>query len=207
VRCLALIVAAACCVGCVKPIPLSSGIQPSRALSDKSSEKAGVVCSENLLRHVERASPSTLAGFATTYELELGAPLCNALTGSVEGSYRAAQRAASPHKGQYGRVVKFDLQSSSLHILPQPRGASRVAYTVSVVVERYGRDMERQSRNVVTATKLVDCRDVTNDIVREAVEAALQQVADDTWSLLVARLDGPRQHGGSAGPVPATPER
>ena len=191
----------------MKAIPLSSGIQPSRSLSDKSSEKAGVVCSGSLLGHVERANPSTLTGFATTYELQLGAPLCNALTGSVEGSYRAAQRAAAPHRGQFGRVVKFDLQNSSLHILRQGRGSSRVVYTVSVVVERYGRDMERLSRNVVTANKLVDCREVTNEVVREAVEAALQQVADDTWSLLVARLDGPRQHGGSSDLVPAAPQR
>ncbi|MGH7291597.1 MAG: hypothetical protein ACREJT_10335 [Myxococcota bacterium] len=163
--------------------------------------------SEALLGHVERANASTVAGFATTYELQLGAPLCNALTGSVEGSYRAAQRAVAPHTGQFGRVVKFDLQSSSLHILRQSRDSSRVVYTVSVVVERYGREMEQLSRNIVTANKLVDCRVVTDEVVREAVEGALQQVADDTWSLLVARLDGPRQHDASSERVPAAPER
>jgi hypothetical protein len=102
--------------------------------------------------------------------------------------------------------VKFDLQNSALHIMRQGGDTSRVVYTVSVVVERYGGDLQRLSRNVVTANKLVDCREVTDEVVREAVEAALQQVADDTWSLLVARLDGPRHHGASSERAPASPE-
>ena len=199
-RWLALLVAASCCTACVKPVVLSAAIQPGVSVADRSSEKAGVVCSPSLLGHVERARPSALAGYATAYEFELGEPLCNALFKSVEASYRAAQRATTPyHEGQYGRVIQFDLQNSSLSIVPQAKGSTRVAYTLSVVVERYGRDLRLMSRNVVTGNSLIDCKKVTDRVVKEAVEAALQQVADDASSLLVARLDGPR--------VPATRAR
>jgi len=199
-RRLALLVAAACCTACVKPVLLSAAIEPGLSGADRSSEKAGVVCSPSLLGHVERAHPSTLAGFATTWEFELGEPLCNALFKSVESSYRAAQRATTPyHKGQFGRVVQFDLRNSSLSIVPQAKGSTRVAYTLSVVVERYGRDLRLMSRNVVTGNSLVDCKKVTDRVVKQVVEAALQQIADDASSLLVARLDGPR--------VPASPQR
>ena len=199
-RWLALIVAAACCTACVKPVVLSAAIEPGRSGADRSSEKAGVVCSSNLLGHVERAHPSTLAGFATTWEFELGEPLCNALVKSVESSYRAAQRAAAPHKGQYGRVIQFDLQNSALSIAPHTKRSMRVTYTLTVVVEeRFGSDLRQLSRNAVIGNSLVDCRKVTDRVVKEAVEAALQQVADNASSLLVARLDGPR--------VPAAPKR
>jgi hypothetical protein len=206
-RCLAPILAAICCAGCVSSIDPSSAIRSRRAIADKSFEKAGVVCSPTLLGHVERASPSTPAGFATTYEIELGEALCNALVSSAEGSYRTVQRATTPHKGQYDRVIEFDLARSSLSIAPHERGSSRVAYTVSVVVERYGRDLQPLGRTVAHGNSLVDCTQVTDRVVREAVEAALQQVADDASSLLVARLEGPRQRGASPEPVPATPER
>ena len=204
-RGLALILAAVLCSACVKPVVLSAAIAPGHPSSDRSAEKAGVVCSNDLLEHVERANPSTLAGFATTWEFELGEPLCNALFKSVESSYRAAKRATTPyHKGQYARVIQFDLQNSSLSIEPRARGESRVAYTVSVVVERYGLDLRLQSRNVVTGNGLVDSRKVTDAVVKQAVEAALQQVADDASTLLLARIDGPRV---PASPVPASPER
>ena len=192
-RWLALILAAFGCMACVKPIALNAAIEPSLPHSDRSSEKAGVVCGEGLLSHVERAHPSTLVGFATTYEFELGEPLCNALLRSVESSYRAAQRAAAPHKGQYGRVIEFELRNSSLSIVPQAAGSTRVAYTLTVVVEeRYGFDLRQIGRNVVTGNSLVDCKKLTNQVVQDAVEAALQQVADSASDLLVARIDGPR---------------
>lgn len=199
-RWLALLVATSLCTGCVHPVELNGAPQPSASTADRSSEKAGVVCSAELLGHVERAHPSTLVGLATTYQFALGQPLCNALFKSVESSYRAALRASTPYyKGQYGRVVQFDLQNSSLAIVPQPNGSTRVTYTVSVIVERYGRDLQLQSRNVVTGNSLVDCRKLTDEVVQQVVEAALQEVADDATSLLVARIDGPR--------VPAAPER
>ena len=199
-RWLTPIAAASLCAACVNPVELNSAIAPSQSSSERSSEKAGVVCSPELLAHVERAYPSTLTGAATTYEFQLGEPLCNALFKSVEGSYRAAIRATTPyHRGQYARVIQFDLQNSSLSIVPRARGAMRVAYTLSVVVERYGLDLKLLGRNAVTGNGLVDCPKVTDEVVQQVVEAALQQVTDEATSLLVARLDGPR--------VPASPER
>lgn len=199
-RWLAPILATSLCAACVKPVTLNSAIQPSETPAERSSEKAGVVCSPNLLGHVERGGPSTLAGVATRFEFELGEPLCNALFRSVEGTYRAAVRATTPYyRGQYARVIQFDLQNSSLSITPRTRGQMRVAYTLSVVVERYGLDLKLIGRNAVTGNGLVDSRTVTDEVVRQAVEAALQQVADEATNLLVARLDGPR--------VPASPAR
>jgi hypothetical protein len=190
----ALLLTAALCAGCVKPIELGSPIEPRVELpASKSSEKAGVICGEGLLGHVERARPDTLGGFATTYELELGEPLCALLLRSVESSYRAAHRASMmPVRGQYGRIVRFDLQKSSLTIEPRPDGSMRVAYTISVVVERFGRELERLGTNVVSANRLIGCDEVTDEIVQRAVESALQEISDDASALLLARLDGPR---------------
>ncbi len=182
-RCLTLVLAAVCCAACVKTIELSHDIQPSRPTPAKSSEKAGVVCSESLLAGVARASD---------YQLELGEPLCNLLLRSVEGLYRSAQRATKPYVGEYGRVVQFDLQGSSLDIQRRRDGSIRVACSISVVVERYGRDLKRLSRQAVSGNGFVERRDATDVIIREAVETALQQVADNASSLLVAGLDGPR---------------
>ncbi len=199
-RWLAHLLAASFCTGCVHPVVVSSAIQPRQTVSDRSSEKAGVVCSADLLGHVERSSLGSLGGVPTRFEFELGEPLCNALFKSVAGSYRAAARATTPYyKGQYARVIQFDLQNSALSIVSRGRGAMRVAYTLSVVVERYGLDLKLLGRNAVTGNGLVDCRNVTDEVVRQAVEAALQQVADGATDLLVARLDGPR--------VPASPQR
>jgi len=167
----------------VKTVDLSRDIQPSRPIPARSSEKAGVVCSENLLGHVERAS---------YYKLALGEPLCAALLKSVEGSYRSAQRSAKPYAGEFGRVVQFDLVTSSLDIQKRSDGSIRVACSITVTVERYGRDLKRTSRQAVSGNAFVERRDATDVIVREAVEAALQQVADEASSLLVAGLDGPR---------------
>lgn len=147
------------------------------------------MCSERLLDHVERASSGV---FAASYELELGEPLCSVLLRTVEATHRAAQRAlVAPLPGEYGRMVQLDLQTSSLHILPQGRG-KRVVYTLSVVVARYGRELQPLGRNVVTGHSLVDCPEVTDEIVRDTVEAALQEVVDQASSLLFAWHDGPR---------------
>ena len=182
-RCLTLLLAAVCCAACVKTVDLSRDIQPSRPIPARSSEKAGVVCSENLLGHVERAS---------YYKLALGEPLCAALLKSVEGSYRSAQRSAKPYAGEFGRVVQFDLLTSSLDIQKRSDGSIRVACSITVTVERYGRDLKRSSRQAVSGNGFAERRDATDVIVREAVEAALQQVADEASTLLVAGLDGPR---------------
>jgi hypothetical protein len=172
-----------CFTACMKTVDVSHDIQPSRPNPSKSSEKAGVVCSERLLAGVARASQ---------YRLELGEPLCNALLRTVEGSYRSAQRATKPYAGEFGRVVQFDLQSRSLDIQRRGDGSTRVACSITVVVERYGRDLKRTSRQAVSGNGFVERRDATDAIVREAAETALQQVADNASSLLVAGLDGPR---------------
>src|SRR5262245_35131498 len=100
-----LLLAAFSLTACVRSIELSNSISPSRSLPDKSSEKAGVVCSDKLLGHVARAS---------YFKLELGEPLCGALYRSVLGTYRAAERTTKqPYAGEFGGVVRFDLQSST----------------------------------------------------------------------------------------------
>jgi hypothetical protein len=188
-RRLAGLLAAACATACVHTVELSSAIGPSASAEGRSAEKAGVVCGTDLLDHVERAR----AGLATTWRFDLGQPLCGLLVKSVESSHRAAHRAMMmPLAGQYGRVVRFDLQNSALSIERQPNGEMRVAYTISVVVERFGRELERLGTSRVSANKLVDCPEVTDEIVQQTVESALQEIADDASSLLVARIDGPR---------------
>jgi hypothetical protein len=189
-RSLPLFLAAICATACVQTVEVSRTIQPSRPLRDRSSERAGVVCSENLLAHVAREGG---------YKLELGEPLCAALFRSVEGSYRAAERTAKPpYKGEYSRVVRFDLQSSAIGI-QRLRDSTRVTCSISVVVERFGRDLKRVSSQSVVGNGSVERSDATDVLVKEAVEAALQQVTDNASSLLVAGLDGPR--------VPAAPQR
>jgi predicted Zn-dependent protease len=185
-RCLPLILVATLSMACVQTVEVSRMIQPSRSNPERSSEKAGVVCRENLLDHVVRGSY-----YERSYELRLGEPLCNALLHSVEGTYRSAQRSANPYKGEYGRVVKFDVLSSTLDVQKKD-GVTRVACSISVVVERFGRDLQRQSSQGVIGNGFVERRDATDVVVREAVEAALQQVADNASILLVAGIDGPR---------------
>ena len=195
-RRLAVLLAACALAGCTKTVALSGAIAPASIPPERSSEKAGVVCSAGLLELVERASPRTLAGMATTYALALGEPLCAALVRSTEGSFRSVTRTAKPYKGQYARVVRFDVQTSGLSIERLPNGEMRVHYTLSVAVERLDRDLRQLGRNVVTGNRLVDCARVDDEAVRQAVESALQQVADGASSLLVARLDdGPRVRG------------
>jgi hypothetical protein len=175
----------------MQTVELSRAIQPSRPLPDRSSEKIGVVCSENLLAHEERASH---------FELALGEPLCSALIKSAEGTYRSAERVTQPYKGQYGRVVRFDLQSSVVDVQRRGDGSTRVSCSISVVVERYGRDLQRLTSQAVIGNGFVERQDAADVIVREAVEAALQEVTDNASSLLVAGLDGPRQHGSASEP-------
>ncbi len=192
-RWLPLLCAALLSSACVTPVALDAAIRPALPPGERSSEKAGVVCSPDLLGHVERAHPSTLTGFANSYQFELGQPLCNALFKSVESSYRAAVRASTPYyRGEFGRVVQFALQDSSLSIAPRADRTTRVAYALSVVVERYGRDLRLESRNVLSGYGLVDAPRLSDAVVKEVVEDALQQVANETTTLLVARIDGPR---------------
>lgn len=196
-RRIASILAAACCAACMTTVELRSTIVPAAAASQKSSEAAGVVCTPGLLSHVEHAS---------FYAFELGEPLCSALTKSVLGSYRSAQRVEKPIEGQFGRVIEFYLASSSLSVKHLSNGSTRVVYSLGVAVESRGRDLRPKTRKLVTGIGNVTRSDSsTGDIVREAAEAALQEVADGTSRLLVAGLEGPRLHATPADPVPATP--
>ena len=180
---------------CVRTVELSSAIAPAPSGVGKSSEAAGVVCTPGLLSYREKS------GF---YAFELGEPLCGALVRSVEASYRSAQRADKPYKGQYGRVIQFYLHRSALDVRSMPDGAVRVSYSIGVAVESCGRDLQPRARKLVTGNAVITRRDTrTADVVKEAAEAAVQQVADDTTRLLVAGLDGPRVED----PVPAAPEK
>jgi hypothetical protein len=182
-RWIALVATAALCTACVTAVELSPAIAPSASPPDRSSEAAAVVCAPDLLAHVERAQG---------YEVAVGEPLCSALQRSVEGTYRKAERVAAPYKGQFGRVVRFYLTSSALSVRRQPDGELRATYSVGVAVETCGRDLKPTTRKLVTGTGIVsrDARGAA--LVKEAAEAALQQLADNMERLLVAGLDGPR---------------
>jgi len=202
-RRIALLAAALLCTACVTTVELRSTIAPSDVPADKSSDAAAVVCAADLLAHVERAQG---------YEFALGEPLCSALQRSVESTYRSGERVAAPYKGQFARVVRFYLTSSSLGLRSLPDGSLRASYSVGVAVETCGRDLKPTIRKLVTGTGIVARSDATgSELVKEAAEAALQQVADNASHLLVAGLDGPRVRGSRSAPaepaLPAAPER
>lgn len=185
-RRLVLLVAVLLGAGCAKTVELGYSVEPPQVPA-KSSEAAGVVCSPELLAHVERAR---------MHKFALGEPLCSALLKSVESTYRSAERNGKPHKGQYGRVIRFYLQDSALDVRRLPNGSIRVVYNVGVAVETCGRDLEPETRKLVTGSAIVSRRDVkAAELVKEAAEAALQQVADNAAELLVAGIEGPRLHG------------
>ena len=189
----AVCLAALCLAGCLRSVEVSHSIQPTISLPDKLSEKAGVVCSDELLSRVERGG---------AYKIELGEPLCAALVRSVESTYRSAQRAVRPpYKGEFGRVIRFDLQSASLGVEHVGGGVVRVTCSISVVVQRFGRDMKPVSSQAAIGNALVERSDRADVLVREAAEAAMQQVADNASTLLVAGLGEPRQHG-TGSPAP-----
>jgi hypothetical protein len=178
------ILAALLCAACVRTIELGRAIEPKSPTAGRSSERAGVICTEKLLAHVARGSH---------YALPLGEPLCDALFKSVENSYRAAERETKrPYPGEFGRVIEFDVQSSALDVRRQSDGAIRAIYSISVVVARYGRDLKPVSRQAVNGNGIVERRDGSDAVVRDAVEAALQELADRASTLLVAEADGPR---------------
>ena len=183
---------------CVKTVELRSTIEPARTDAGKSSEAAGVVCTPGLLGYREKSG-----GFA----FELGEPLCGALVRSVQASYRSAQRAEKPYKGEFGRVIQLYLHRSALDVRRMPDGAVRASYSVGVAVETCsGRDLQPRARKLVTGNAVITRKDTrAADVVKEAAEAAVQQVADDTLRLLVAGLDGPRIDGPTGDPVPAAP--
>ena len=186
-RCLPLLlVAAAAATGCITTVDVSRTVEPSSAPADRSSEKAGVVCTHKLLDSVARASYYEL-----DYEARIGDALCSSLQKSVEGTYRSAERTVDPYRGQFGRVVKFDLRGVTLDVQKHD-GLTRVACSISVVVEHFGRDMQRQSTKGVSGNGFVERHDATDAVMRDAIETALQQVVDNASSLLVAGIDGPR---------------
>jgi len=194
----ASILAVACCAACMTTVQLRP-LAPAAPGSPKSSEAAGVVCSPGLLAHVEHAD---------FYAFDLGEPLCSTLTKCVEDSYRSARRVDKPIEGQFGRVIEFYLASSSLSVRRLPDGSTRVIYSVGVAVESLGRDLRPTTRKLVTGMGNVTRSDSrTEDVVREAAEAALQEVANGASSLLVAGLEGPRLHAPQAEAVPASPTR
>jgi hypothetical protein len=183
-RVISILLASIICSACATTVELSSALQPPRPEAARSSEAAAVVCSPELLAHVERAR---------MYKFELGEPLCSALVRSVEASYRSAERNDKPTKGQYSRVVHFYLQDSALDVKRLPNGSVRVAYSVGVAVETCGRDLKPETRKLVRGDAVITRRDAkAAELVKETAEAALVQVAGNASQLLVGEVDGPR---------------
>jgi hypothetical protein len=176
---------------CVQTVPLTGELHATSPIPNKSVEAVGVVCSEGLLSHTARGRSGLFA-----YQLPLGQSLCSGLIDATRGAYRSAESAVEPYKGQFARVIKYDLARSSLDFESQPDGSTRVAYGVEVVVEKYGRDLRLESRNVLAGNALVDGNSGTrSECVERAAAGALQEVVDKTTGFLVAGLgDLPRQH-------------
>jgi hypothetical protein len=172
-------------LACVETIDVSHAIGPSQPASEKSSERVGVLCSEDLLAGSVQAA---------IFKVDFGEPLCAAAVRSAEASFRAAERAkAAPFPGQYARLIGFDLQSSVLTIEHTDAGAIRATCSLSVTLQRYGKDLRRVGARNVHGYASVEHKGEPEALVREAVEAAIQQLADDAQTLLVAGIDGPRQ--------------
>ena len=181
--------------GCVQTVPLTGDLHPAKPLRNKSVEAVGVVCSAGLLSHTAHGRSGLFA-----YEAPVGQSLCSGLIEATRGAYRSAETSIEPFKGQFARVIKYDLARSSLDFESQPDGSTRVTYGVEVVVEKYSRDLRLQSRNVLAGNALVDGNSGTREeCVQRAAAAALQEVVDKTTGFLVAELgDMPRQRGKKA---------
>jgi hypothetical protein len=177
--------------GCVQTVALNGQLRPANAVPNKSVEAVGVVCNEGLLSHVARGRSGLFV-----FEFPVGQSLCSGLVEATRGAYRSAETSVEPYKGQFARVIRYDLARSSLDFESQPDGSTRVAYGVEVIVEKYSRDLRLQSRNVVAGNALVDGNSGTREeCVERAASAALQEVVDKTTGFLVAGLgDLPRQH-------------
>jgi hypothetical protein len=205
-----LLAAALACsaLACVQTVALNPLLQPNASVSHKQPLAVAVVCSPRLAGFGEQASPSTQKGGLITYEIpELGETLCDTLTRSVGVYYDTVVRPDhGPRQGDYDRTVKFDLQNSDLDIQVEDNGWSgttnRVTYTVSVSIEGHDRAGALVNRSVITGIGILSRRgSSTRDVVRDAVEMAVQQLADNASSLLVAGLAEPRDS------VPASPRR
>ena len=170
---------------CVESIDVSREIGPSQPAAERSSERVGVLCSEDLLAGSVQAA---------IFKVDFGEPLCAATVRSAEASFRAAERArTAPFPGQYARLIGFDLQSSALTIEHGDAGAIRATCSLTVTLQRYGKDLRRLGARNISGYARVEHKGEPEALVREAVETAIQQVADDAQTLLVAGIDGPRQ--------------
>jgi len=181
---------ALCLTGCVQTVALQGELHPANPIPNKSVEAVGVVCTEDLLSHRAHGWNGLVA-----YQLEVGQSLCSGLVEATKGAYRAASTSIEPYKGQYARVIKYDLARSTLGFESLPDGSTRVSYGVEVVVAKYDRDLRFESRNVVSGNALVDGNSCSRaECVQKATAAALQEVVDKTTGFLVAGLgDQPRQ--------------
>ena len=183
------------CSGCVQTVALQGDVHPANTLKNPSVEAVGVVCSESLLGNTTTGQKGV-----NLYKVQVGQSLCSALLDATRGAYRSAQTSLEPYKGQFARVIKYDLARSSLDFESQPDGSHKVVYGVEVVVEKYNRDLRFQSRNVLVGNALVDAESGTREEqIQQATQTALQEVTDKTASFLIAGLgDEPRQHGKKA---------
>ncbi len=206
------LLAAACALaaaGCVQTVAVNPLIQPNTFVSQKQPHSVAVVCSPGLESFVEQANPSTQSGALISYEIPgLGETLCATLTRSVGVYYDTVTRPDSePQRGQFDRIVRFDLQNSDLDIQVQDNGwagtTNRVTYTVSVSIESYDQRMSLVNRSVITGNGILSRRgSSTQEVVKDAVEMAVQQLADNASNLLVAGLAEPRRES-----LPASPGR
>ena len=177
--------------GCVHTVALDGDLHPANPIPNKSVEAVGVVCSPALLSHTAHGWSGLVA-----WEFQAGQSLCSGLVEATRGAYRSAETSLEPYKGQFARVIKYDLERSSLDFESQPDGSTRVVYGVEVIVEKYSRDLRLESRNVVVGNSLVDGNSGTREeCVQRAAAGALQEVVDKTTGFLVAGLGNlPRQH-------------
>ena len=204
-----LLAAALACaaLACVQTVALNPLIQPSALVAHKQPLLAAVVCSPDLTGFVEQAKPSARSGATIRYRIpSMGETLCDALTRSVGSYYDTVTRPEhAPARGEFDRIVKFDLHASDLDIQEQDDGwagtTQRVAYRVSVSIEGYDEHLSLINRSLVTGNGLVTRRgSPLQAVVRDAVEMAVQELADNASNLLIAGLAEPHRDRAPASP-------
>ena len=204
---LAAMVIAITLPGCVEHVALNPWLQPAAQVDEKLPLHAAVVCSPKLLGLQEQAQAGNES--PVTYQVPIGETLCDTLGRSVAVYYQAVTRQRSrPARGDFDRVLVFDVKDSDLEVVVHDGGFGRrsnqATYRVSVSIDAFDGRMRRVNRTVVTGYGTRSRGGATGkQVVREAMQTAVQQILDHTAKLLIAGL---AEHGGAPS-LPASPER
>ena len=191
---------------CVEHLALNPLLHPRAEVEEKLPLHAAVVCSPKLLGLQEQAKAGSAS--PVTFQVALGETLCDTLGRSVAVYYQAVTRLRSePGRGEFDRVLKFDLKDSDLDVQVQDHGWGRLTnqatYRVSVSIQAFDARMKRVNRTVVSGYGTRSRGGAAAEqVVHEAMQTAVQQLIDHTSNLLVAGLAEPHKPS-----LPASPQR